>query len=357
MKLRGAIARVLGRLRGGDEQPANWKRHTLVPAVLQRALPARIGTARYRAGLPDAQAREQSFARISDSYARVLEDQSSFPGHARSIVVDGLTWWVPLLVPGDATAADRYLRRQNFPYRAISQTRELGIGGLMLDLGANNGRMSLPRVVLGDVVAAYCAEPEPLNYLCLVRNVRDNGLNGLVMPDQAAIGDHNGTVKMARAKSPGGHKVIGADVRSRRETIEVPCFTLDTWCERLGIDLRQVSLVKVDTQGFELQVLRGAAHVLSHPHIVWQIEVDLPLQREQGHASDDLFASLRRYFTHWIDLNRSARGTRVRLMKDLLPGLSYLSKAEQPRTDILAFTLAPVAGEDGTAAVPGGLDA
>ena len=33
----------------------------------------------------------------------------------------------------------------------------------MLDLGANVGRMSVPRVVLGDAMVAYCAEPDPVS--------------------------------------------------------------------------------------------------------------------------------------------------------------------------------------------------
>ena len=78
----------------------------------------------------------------------------------------------------------RYLRHQDFPYRAIAQTREAGIGGVMIDIGANIGRMSIPRVVLGDATLAYCLEPDPLNYACLVRNIRDNGLAGLALADQ-----------------------------------------------------------------------------------------------------------------------------------------------------------------------------
>jgi FkbM family methyltransferase len=331
----GAVLRRLSVLSGGID----WKRWALDANVLQGAMPVRAGTARHRAMLPEARERERRFRDVSSSYAAAASDGTRVDPHLRRIAVDGLTWWVPLTDPDDEAAVTKYLRHQDFPYRAITQTRELGLGGTMLDIGGNNGRMSIPRVVLGDVQAAYCAEPEPLNYACLVRNVRDNGLEGLVMPDCVAIGAENGSVRMVRAKSPGGHKVIEPGVRPKRETIDVPCLTLDSWCERIGVSFEQVSFVKIDAQGSEVHVLRGATRALTHPHIAWQLEVDVMLLRERGVVVGDLFAILARHFTHWVDLNSRARGARVRPIDQLAAGLAYLESSGGGRTDMLAFTL------------------
>jgi FkbM family methyltransferase len=211
----------------------------------------------------------------------------------------------------------------------------------MLDIGSNNGRMAVPRVILGDVVAAYCAEPDPLNYWCLVHNVRDNGLEGLVLPDRVAIGAENGVVRMLRARTPGGHKVVDASFRSSREIIEVPSTTLDDWCVRLDIDLQQVAYVKVDVQGSEMNLLRGASRLLSQRHVCWQMEIDVQMLRHGGFGSDDLYGILRRHFTHWIDLNRHARGVRLRAIDDLAGGLTYLGGGDDARTDVLLFSLSP----------------
>ena len=48
---------------------------------------------------------------------------------------------------------------RDFPYRVILQTREVGLGGLMLDIGANTGRMAVPRAILGDVTAVIAPSP------------------------------------------------------------------------------------------------------------------------------------------------------------------------------------------------------
>jgi FkbM family methyltransferase len=315
-----------------------WRRFVLYEEVLRAALPARAAAARHRAGLPEAVERERRFALVSDSYRAARDDQGDLDGRARRIVVDSLPWWTPLLAPDDPAAVERALRQQDFPYRALTQTRELAVGGIMLDIGANTGRMAIPRAILGDVQQVYCAEPDPLNYACLVRNVRDNGLCGLVMPDRVAIGSENTTVRMMQGKSSGGHRVVSDDVKAWRRTIDVPSLTLDTWCERLGIDLQQVAFVKVDTQGFELRVLRGASRVLACPHIAWQIEIDTAMVRPQDDSTGDVLAMLQQHFTHFIDLHKQARGDRVCPMSALPASLAYLRKGKG-RTDILAFTM------------------
>src|SRR5690606_32141462 len=121
-----------------------------------------------------------------------------------------------------------------------------------------------------------------LNYACLVRNVRDNNLPGLVLPDRVAIGSEDGVVRLERRSTAGGHRVIDARTVSDRETVEVPSLTLDTWSERVGIDLQTLAFVKLDAQGSEVHVLRGASRILACRHVAWQIEVDLSLLARRG---------------------------------------------------------------------------
>lgn len=317
-------------------------RRVLEKRVLRGQLPLRARTLVHRSALPEARAREQRFLAGSPAY-RDARDADGPPSatHSRLVQIDGLPWWVPLVRPDDPAAVDKYLAQQDFPYRTIAQTREVALGGTMIDIGANTGRMAVPRVVLGDVTAAYCAEPDPLNYACLVRNVRENHLHGLVLPDRVAIGSTDGSVRLERRSSAGGHVVIDAGDRSRRETIEVPSLTLDTWAERVGIDLRTLAFVKLDAQGSEVHVLRGAARVLACKHVAWQIEVDLTLLARRGHSGANLFALLATNFTHFTDLNRDAVGARIRPTAELADALAYLHGARHGGTDVLAYTLSP----------------
>ncbi len=326
-----------------DETPRDRekriRRQVLEPDTLQALLPLRAEVVARASVKPDARAREQRFAAVSAAYAQAVAEPDEFTRNITVITLDSLTWSVPLLTPDDPESVARYLRHQDFPYRAITQTREPGIGGAMIDIGANTGRMSIPRVMLGDATIAYCIEPDPLNYACLVRNIRDNGLAGLALPDRLAIGARNGTVRLERAKSPGGHRVLGEGTTTGRETIEVPISTLDAWVTRVGIDLDTVRFVKLDVQGGEVDVLTGATGVLACRHIAWQIEVDAERLEKRGLGVEDLFRPLRFHFTHFVDLNRLALGSRLRPVADLTDALAYVTEPGAGGTDVLFFTL------------------
>jgi FkbM family methyltransferase len=334
------VERRRQRIQQLKERSNRLHRSILVPRVLKGLLPLRAHALAYRAGLAESQDREARFRTASASYVQALPDDQAFAGQTRVIDLDSLRWWVPLLHPDDAAAVTHYLEHQDFPYRAILQTREVALGGVMLDLGANIGRMSIPRVILGDVTAAYCAEPDPLNFTCLVRNVRDNHLTGLVLPDNVAIGSENGSVQLQRESSAGGHRIVDAPSRRKGKSIEVAAVTVDSWTERLGLDLRDISFVKVDAQGSELHILRGATRLLAQRHVAWQIEIDPLLLATRGISAENLFAALQPHFTHFIDLNRTAVGSRVHAIGDLAAALGYIAVPGN-RTDVLAFNLRP----------------
>jgi FkbM family methyltransferase len=333
------IANLKARVARLEQKNDSLHRTVLEKDVLQGLLPIRARIAAIRSMATDARQREQRFRTSSAAYAREIASDDPLAASTRVITLDSLTWWVPLLQPDDHTAVERALGHQDFPYRAITQTREVGLGGVMLDIGANTGRMAVPRAILGDVTAVYCAEPDLLNYQCLVRNVRDNHLTGLVMPDHLAVAAEDGVVRLERAKTTGGHRVIDRGTASARTVTEVPSMTVDSWMEHLGIAAEHVAFVKVDVQGSEVPVLRGATRLLAHRHIAWQIEIDLQALVGRGFTEDDLFQPLREHFSHFIDLSRRAVGDRVRSMRDLTEALAYLQGGAEGRTDLLLFSL------------------
>jgi FkbM family methyltransferase len=251
-----------------------------------------------------------------------------------------MRWWGAAPRPEAETFNDRIVAKEGFPYRAITQTRDLAIGGIMLDLGANIGRTAIPRVIAGDVTVAYCAEPDPLNFVCLYRNAIDNGLRGLVLPDQVAITGAAGTVRLFRAKGSGGHRVLfddpsGAGAADEAHVIDVEGVTLDAWVARLGVDPRLITFVKVDTQGAEPHVLSGGAQLLAQRHIAWQLEISPDLLESAGSSVRDLVSRLQSAFTHYIDLNRDATGERAQPISALGDGLAYLSPHAQ--TDVIVY--------------------
>jgi FkbM family methyltransferase len=317
-------------------------RRVLDPDVLRAQLALRWPVVRRAATDPRVVERDRRFREAAPAYARALAEAGApLPG-SQTTTLDGLDWWVPLARPDDPHLVERALAHQDFPYRVLTQTRDVSIGGAMIDIGANIGRMSIPRVILGDALVSYCAEPDPLNHACLVRNAHGNGLTGLVLADQLAIGASESVVRLKRAKSAGGHRVVQAHEKVKKEVVEVPCLPLDTWVARVGIVLDEVRFVKLDVQGSEVDVLQGAGNVLSHKHIAWQIEIDLTTLSERGHdAGRDLYPLLQQHFTHFVDLNRQQAAPRVRPTAVLPEALAYVTGGTEGRTDVVLFTLDP----------------
>lgn len=318
----------------------NARLRAAVPSwsLVRASLPLRLGSVRARAGQAEARERERRFAVASPAYARAAAGDAPFTGGTplATTTIQGMPWTVPVMQVGDEQPDSLWMRKQKFPYRAIVQTRELGMGGVMLDLGANTGRMSIPRVVLGDVSAVYCAEPDPVNYACLVRNVLDNGLRGLVMPDHLAVGDAEGVAVLQRSRHSGGHRLV-VEAAPEGRTVTVPTRTVDAWLAALGVDPDLVTFVKVDVQGWEGHVLAGARGLLARRHVAWQMEISPSLLRQAGTVPQALYDSLRRHFDRFTDLSKERPAPRGRPAAELGDALGYLSETPHAQTDVLLF--------------------
>lgn len=290
------------------------RRNSLTPEVLANLLPLKAAS---RCVMGEdriaAAAREQRLTASSDAYRTICGDEAARQAGLQRLVISGIPWWIPR----EREAAQRAERAaaQGFPLRAILQTRELSPG---------------------DVRAVYAAEPEPSNYACLVQNVCEHGLSGFVLPDQVAIGERRGEITLRQSRYMGGHRVLHTAPRKPVPTVTVPLTTVDAWMERLGVEPQGVSFVKVDTQGSEVTVLRGAGALLAQRRAAWQIEVDPALLQGAGFDVPDLVTLIAAHFTHVIDLGSAGRGPRVRPVAQLAESLAYLGD-RAAKTDVLVY--------------------
>lgn len=332
-RLKTAVERAESRYRELHTRLDARRQSGLDHDVLRQLLPIRA------AQLP-LPARERQEAAVRDAHLQTRSHEylqaiggSIVSAPLRRINIDGVPWWVPLDDSGEELV--QRLQRQGFPYRAILQTREVAIGGFMLDIGANIGRTSIPRIMLGDVRGVYAAEPEPANYACLVRNILEHNVRGLVLPDRVAIGAARCEARMRRSRYPGGHRVLHRDETSS-DSIAVQVWPLDDWVTQLGIDAAALTFVKVDAQGSELDVLRGARALLARRHVSWQIELDPGLLHRRRANVTELLELVRSQFTHFIDIGSPEPGPRVRPTAELVESVSYLGTTQR-KTDLLLF--------------------
>lgn len=127
-------------------------------------------------------------------------------------------------------------------------------GDIVLDVGAYVGMFTIKAAkMVGPNGLVVAIEPEPYWYSLLEENTR--GLGNVVLIKKA-ICDKEGYAKLFHSKTPGGDALIQA----WKDYVEVETTTLDKLVERLK--LPKVDFIKMDAEGVELAVLRGAKNIL-----------------------------------------------------------------------------------------------
>ena len=140
--------------------------------------------------------------------------------------------------------------------------RELAVeGSVAIDVGANVGMFTVPlAMAVGTHGRVLAVEPSPDNVRRLVRNLQLNALDNVEV-HAVALADEEGEVLLRLGADPAFHST--ATVVRARETFDstlVRALTLDGVWQRAGEP--QVSFLKVDTEGGELDVLRGGGDLL-----------------------------------------------------------------------------------------------
>jgi FkbM family methyltransferase len=157
----------------------------------------------------------------------------------------------------------------------IRNLRNLPRGkGAVLDIGANNGVISIGMLVAGEVEKAIAIEPEPRNFSILKHNVKQNHLESVITCLNFAASDRKSTLQFELSESNYGdhrvHKSLSATRskelynESKRHVIAVEANTLDNLLADLDTRLCQdISVVWIDVQGYEGYVFSGSKKLLS----------------------------------------------------------------------------------------------
>jgi len=153
----------------------------------------------------------------------------------------------------------------------------LKLGDTFLDIGSNFGYYSLLAATLvGPRGAVHAFEPQPRVAALLRRNACENDLRQITV-HQTALGEAPGALTMYLPR--GGQSGLAtlrpdAPWLSQRaaQTIQVPVARLDDLARAQMI--AQVRALKIDAEGYELPILRGAMELLQRCWPVVFFEAD-----------------------------------------------------------------------------------
>ncbi|MEJ0087450.1 MAG: FkbM family methyltransferase [Pseudomonadota bacterium] len=176
----------------------------------------------------------------------------------------------------------------------------VGMNDVVWDIGANVGLYSEKFLQRG-ASFVVCFEPAPAAIAELGRRFSDESLARRVRVVPAALSNTRGSANFVADGSSPVNKLGGSGPGA---VIEVPVLRGDDALAEYSLPVPDV--IKVDVEGYELEVIEGLQGVLSRPQVrAVFVEVHFGLLHERGndHAPATIVALLKNhgFRTSWLD--------------------------------------------------------
>jgi len=151
-------------------------------------------------------------------------------------------------------------------YFGLSEFEDMGFllhtlkpGDLFVDIGANIGSYSILAASCKDVkVEAF--EPIPSTFFWLQKNIQVNSLNQ-VNAMNIGLADKKNTVYFSSNLDTVNH--VLSDNEKNYSSIQVDVFPLDEVLKE-----KCPTIIKIDVEGYESQVLDGAKNIINNPSLI-----------------------------------------------------------------------------------------
>jgi FkbM family methyltransferase len=231
--------------------------------------------------------RQRTVGRDTGSFwVKLMPPEYSYPkGSRRSIERDGLRYELDISNATDHGAYFGYADRGDDNLGKYIKPTDT-----IIDIGGNIGvrAMHFARLVPQGKVVTF--EPDPDNFARLQRHLTINGLENVVARPYG-IGPEEATHRLYQVveSNSGMNRIItqGEDL-SRFPYKEVRVLPLSKGLE--GSSVTKVDVIKIDVEGFEMEVLKGCAEILQRDRPVLFVELDDANLRENGTDARGLIA-------------------------------------------------------------------
>jgi FkbM family methyltransferase len=138
-------------------------------------------------------------------------------------------------------------------------------GDTVVDIGANIGTLTLLSASLVEEDGkVYSFEPNPRTYKYLLKNIKLNGFNN-IGTFCMALGDKTSVAELADLSSDDMNHIL-SDKSENIRTINIKLSRLD---DLLTSSIKKINLLKIDVEGYELFVLKGAEKLLEKTECIY----------------------------------------------------------------------------------------
>ena len=162
-------------------------------------------------------------------------------------------------------------------------------GDTIIDIGSNIGQTAMTFAkIAGEQSMVYGFEPDPVNYSKAMENLKLNSFKNIEILN-LGLGSKSEELNL-KINSPlnrGGNRI---DKNKTKDSFIIKVEMLDSLFENKKI--KKIDLIKIDVEGFELEVLKGASSIIRNFKPKMFIEVDDTNLKEQGSSAKDLIEYL-----------------------------------------------------------------
>ncbi|MBD2156181.1 FkbM family methyltransferase [Leptolyngbya sp. FACHB-16] len=181
---------------------------------------------------------------------------------------------VPRTLGKHSVRFDESLRRweleaEDVAIQAIQQY--LHPGQVFVDVGANFGLHTLHAAKqVGEQGFVFAFEPVPSNLKLLRRNIALNGIEHQVLIVPSAVSNQTEATLSFHVPDEEIPVTASLSTAEQSRSIQVANVRLDDYWEMVN---RPIHLIKIDVEGAELEVLRGAENLLQRwrPHLLIEV--------------------------------------------------------------------------------------
>jgi len=136
---------------------------------------------------------------------------------------------------------------------------------VVIDVGAHIGTYCIPKAIeVGQEGKVIAFEPNPINIHVLKKNIFENHLENISLIEKA-VSEKADNVKLSLSDDP---MLSMITKESNQNTVDVETVPLDSLLEKFSLE--KVNWLKIDAEGSEISVLKGAKKMISkfHPKII-----------------------------------------------------------------------------------------
>lgn len=181
--------------------------------------------------------------------------------------------------------------------------KNLKPGDTVLDIGAHIGLFSVVTSrLVGETGKVYAFEPTPFTRGVLSEVVKLNGCDHNVEIRPEAVSDKKGTAHFFDTGTEVSNANSLVETDRSKEKIEVPMISVDQFASEMGLT---VNCLKIDVEGAELDLLKGARKVLTEQRPVARLGLHPDFMAANGHSLEMIW-DLLKYYRYRPDFNGSA---------------------------------------------------